>query len=170
MPAAGKGEVAEILKKKGFIVYGMGSMIRGLMAEQGVPVTPKSDKEFTIAIRKKYGKAVAAKLLMGKIGKTNTDKLVIEGIRSPFELDYIKKRMRVVIIAIVAPLRMRFARSKKRGRPDAPQTLQQFVKNKDKKEEKFGLLRVIARADYVIANTGTKADLRKNVDKVVKGL
>ena len=171
LPAAGKSETAELMRKTGFRVYGIGTLIREKMTEEGIPITPETDRTFPVNLRKRYGKTAAAKILFQKLHTAKHGNLVIEGIRSRAEIAYIRRRMgNVVVIAVVAPLKTRFGRSKKRRRADAPRTLQDFVRDKDRKEGRWGMLGAIKAADYVIANTGTKADLRRSVERIVQSL
>ena len=163
LTGSGKGSVGKILGEMGFRVYDLGDEIREMMKESGMEISPENDKKFTIGIRKRYGKLVVVKHLLKKIKLGSAHKTAILGIRSNEELDCIRKRAKAVSVAVVAPVRTRFERAMKRGRPDSYNTLAAFVKNKDEKDAGMGMLDVIKGADYVIANTSTHTELKKSV-------
>ncbi len=168
MTGAGKGMAGDVLKKMRFKTYDIGDVVREMMREAGIPITFETDKQFTVSMRKKYGKLVMIKSLLKRIKINKESKVAIIGIRSIAELEYIKSRVgRVLLIALVAPQRLRFRRVKERGRHGVPKTMQEFIA-RDKREEKVGIIGVMNAADYVIANTGTQADLRKGIQKIIK--
>ncbi len=168
MSGAGKGEVAGILKTKGYAVYELGDVIREEMRKRKIEKTPEAEKQFSIDIRKMYGDDVTSKLLLKKVKIRKGSKTVISGFRSMIDLNNVRKRFKVVTIAVVAPTKVRFARTLARNRPQDPKTLKDFIKYRDRKEAKFGLMEVIKHADYVVANTGDRRQLRKSVLIVAK--
>lgn len=169
LPGAGKSSVGKLLSTMGFRTYELGDVVRGLMKKEGIRLTPESDKEFTVYLKKKYGKAVVVRRLLEKVKLNKVGKVAIVGVKNKPELDYIKSKSRspVVTIAVVAPVRLRFQRTRMRGRADAPRTLAEFIKNRDRKEARWGETDTIKNADYIISDTGTMADLKKNVRLVI---
>jgi dephospho-CoA kinase len=163
MSGSGKGEVSNILKSKGYKVYELGDVIREEMKKRKIEKTPEAEKQFSIDIRKMYGADVTSRFLLKKAKLKKGSKAVISGFRNMEDLNYVKKHFKIVTIAVVAPTKIRFARTLARNRPQDPKTLREFVELRDRKEAKFGLLKVIANADYVVANVGTIAELRKSV-------
>jgi dephospho-CoA kinase len=168
LPGAGKTSVAKILQRRGFKAYELGDVVREMMRKQGIPITPDSDKKFTIELRKKHGNLVTVQYLLKKVKLKRHAKIAIVGVRSKYELDYIKKHAPVVTIAVVAPAKLRYERIKKRGRPDAPRSLREFIVDRDKKEEKWGLLKAIGSADYVISGAGNIIGLKHAVYAILK--
>ena len=90
------------------------------------------------------------------------------GFRTKANMDFIRRRAKVVSIAVTAPVKTRFLRLTSRRRPDDPKTMAEFIRQRDAKEIRFGILRVINEADYVIAHTGTLQQLRKSVASILK--
>ena len=167
LPGAGKSVTGGILAKRGYKVYELGDIVREMMKKKRIPQDAESVKRFTIYIRKRYGTLVIPRYLFRTIKVRKDSKIAIIGVRSKPELDYIRKRGRSVTIAIVAPARLRYRRTMSRGRSDAPRTFAEFVKNRDAKEKRFGLEGAIRSADYIIAGTGTVAQLEKGIDQVL---
>ena len=180
LPGSGKSMAADMIKKLGFEVIELGDIWRELLKKNHVlRDDPIGTREFTRRIREKYGKEVYARYAFRKIQK-NRKKVAIMGIRSTYEINYLKKRLRKMhIIALLAPMKIRFGRLKHRGKPEDPKTLESFkwLETREKRgfmkaksEEKHGVMHIIKDADYVIANTTTVSDLRKNVSRVIKAI
>lgn len=168
LPAAGKSSVGMVLKEEGFRVYELGDMIRRMMKEHGIELTPESDKKFIVSMRKRYGKFVFVERFAKKVNIGKASNIAIVGVRSRPELEYLKRQAKnVVTIAILAPSRLRFERMKERKRPDAQRTYAEFLK-RDRREIRFGLWGAIDGADYVIAGTGTIPQLRNEVERILK--
>lgn len=171
---AGKSTLGMVLAKRGYMVYELGDIVRQLMRESGTIITPDSDRKFSERLRKKYGSTVTPRLLLDKIKIGKNGKIAIVGVRSKKELDYIKKRLRgrgrIVTIAVVAPVRIRYERVRKRNRPDTPKSLAAFIKDKDAKEEKWGIKDAINSADYVVSGAGSVAELRKDANRLFSAL
>jgi dephospho-CoA kinase len=171
LPGAGKSTAGRILERKGFKVYELGDIVREMMRRQRIRLTPESDREFTISLRRKYGKLVTVKHLFKRVKLDSRSKIAIIGVRSKSELDYIRRRSRrarVVTVAVVAPVKLRFARIKKRGRPDTPRTLAEFIRNRDDKEVAWGEIGAIKSADYIVSGSGTNADLKAAISNILE--
>lgn len=177
LPGSGKSTVAEMLKKRKFIVIEMGDLIREKMRELGEPMTHENLREFSRKQREKYGKDAVAGYMVAKLRKlksAKTKNIAIMGLRSTYELDYLQKRIKgIVIIAVSASLKERFHRLKERHKPEDPRTMKEFkwLEQREKQgfmaqksEEKHGIMHVIAKADYIILNNTSIKDLGKNLD------
>ena len=169
---------AEMLKDRGFTVIELGDIWRELLKKNHISrFDPMGTREFTRKIRQRYGKDVYARYALRKIGK-GMDHVAIMGVRSTYEMDYLKKRLKnICIIALLAPMKMRYGRLKARGKPEDPKSYKAFKWldtrerrgfMKAKSEEKHGVMHIINDADYVIANTSTVGKFEDNLDKVVK--
>ncbi|MDE1767952.1 MAG: AAA family ATPase [Candidatus Micrarchaeota archaeon] len=180
LPGSGKSIVAEMLKHRGFEVIELGDIWRELLKKNNISrYEPIATREFTRKIREKYGKEVYAKYAYKKIEK-NRNMVAIMGVRSTYEMNYFKKRIHNIhIIALLAPLQLRYSRLKHRGKPEDPKTLKSFkwLDQREKQgfmkarsEVRHGVMRLIDHADYIIANTATIQKLEQNLDKVIGSL
>ena len=178
LPGSGKSMAADMIKRMGFEVIELGDIWRELLKKNHISRDdPIGTREFTRRIRDKEGKDVYARYAYMKIQK-NREKIAIMGIRSTYEINYLKTKLHnIYIIALLAPLKLRFGRLKHRGKPEDPKTLKSFrwLEQREKRgfmkaksEEKHGVMNIIKDADYVIANTSTVKKLRTNVTKVIK--
>ena len=177
LPGSGKSTIAEMLREEKFDVIEYGDIWRELLKKAKIPLNdPKATREFTARLREKYGKDIYSKYAVKKIRKSMKH-IVLMGLRSTYELDYIKKKVdKVDIISVRSPFETRFNRLKKRAKPEDPKTIDDFrwleTREKrgfmpDKKEEKHGVLVIMKQADYVIDNSGTKEELKLKLDKVL---
>ena len=178
LPASGKSMAAEMLKKKGFEVIELGDIWRELLKKNHISrFDPIGTREFTRKIRQRYGKDVYARHALRKVRK-GENHVAIMGLRSTYEMDYLKKHLKnIYVIALLAPMKMRYGRLKARGKPEDPKSYKTFKWldtrerrgfMKAKSEEKHGVMHIINDADYVIANTSTVGKFEDNVEKVVK--
>lgn len=177
LPGSGKSTIAEMLREEKFDVIEYGDIWRELLKKAKIPLNdPKATREFTARLREKYGKDIYSKYAVKKIRKSMKH-IVLMGLRSTYELDYIKKKVdKVDIIAVRSPFEARFNRLKRRAKPEDPKTIDDFkwleTREKrgflpDKKEEKHGVLVIMKQADYVIDNSGTKEELKLKLDRVL---
>ena len=162
LPGSGKSAVGQIIEGKGYELYEMGDIVREEMRKKSINITPDSERKFSNWLRNKKGKEVVMKMMLKKLKLNRRSKVVISGVRDVWEIKHFRKLENTVTIAVVAPARLRFERQEKRGRADAPKTFKQFVE-RDRTEIGWGELQALKEADYVIANTGTHADLKKAV-------
>jgi dephospho-CoA kinase len=172
MPASGKSEAVQLAKDKGIPVIRMGDMVWEETKRQGKPLDDKNVGEIAHSMREKHGMDIWAKRTVEKIHSLKKPPLlVIDGVRNVEEIEYFKKdlAMDFLIIAIDAPDELRRKRAISRGRTDDSQNLKD-LEERDKREIRWGLQKVIANADIVIPNNGSLEDFKKQVLTVFKKL
>ena len=93
------------------------------------------------------------------------DKVIITGVRSPEELEYLKQHTeRFKLILVHASREVRFAR---RSTTD-PQSFEAFFE-RDERDIKFkGTGQVIQKADYVVDNEGAIEAIYKQIEKIIQ--
>ncbi len=177
LPGSGKSTAAQLLKEEGFKVIELGDIWRELLREYKIPRDdPKATREFTLWIRKREGKDVYARRAVGLIGASKK-KIVIMGVRSTYEMDYLKKKLRrMKVIAIISPFNTRFNRLKIRAKPEDPRNIEDFrwleTREKrgfmsDPREERHGVMVLIKHADYLVSNTSTVGSLENDLKEVI---
>ena len=177
LPGSGKGVAAEVLRKKGFAVIELGDIWRKLAEKANIPLSdPLARTEFTERLREKYGKGIYG-IYAARKAKKSMKSLVFIGFRSTYELNELRKKIKdITVIAIDAPFKIRFDRIRSRNKPEDPKTVEAFKEHEnwerrgflpDKSEEKYGVMRLINDADYIIRNVGTENDLREKIEKVL---
>lgn len=168
MPGAGKAAVREIVRDMGYPVVVMGDVIREEAERRGLRPTPKNLGQLMLRLREEEGPAAVAKRCVPKIKNTEEAVVVVDGVRSPHEVEEFKRHFRnFTLIAVHSSPETRFQRLSRRGRSDDPRTRKAFVE-RDLRELSVGLGDVIATADNMIVNEGTKKELMRRARRVLE--
>ena len=172
MPGAGKTLAAKIAKQMNFEVVVMGDVVREEARKRGLTPSPENLGKLMIQMREEEGEAVIAKRCVPKIEEAKSELVVIDGIRSLHEVEEFRRFFpNFIVLAVHASPKTRFERLFKRKRSDDPKKWATFLE-RDMRELKVGLGNVIALADYLIVNEGSKAEFEEKVkeflEKVVK--
>ncbi|WP_456419980.1 AAA family ATPase [Methanocaldococcus infernus] len=170
MPGAGKGAIYKVAKKLNIPIISMGDVVRHETIKRGLELNPKNVGDTAIWLRKKYGKEAIAVACLNYINEKLKDEeiIIIEGLRSLYEADYLRKHRPLIIIAIHASPKTRFERLKSRGREDDPRDIRDFIE-RDLRELNFGIGECIALADFMVVNENKDYDtFLKELEEVIK--
>jgi len=165
MPASGKSEAVQLAKDKGIPIVRMGDLVWEETRRQDKPLDDKNVGDVASNMRKKYGMDIWAKRTVEKIHSLKkAPHLIIDGVRNREEIDYFKKELGLdfLVVAIDASDELRRKRAIARGRTDDSKNLKD-LEERDKREIRWGLQKVIADADIVILNNGNLDQFKKNV-------
>ncbi|MBI4139912.1 AAA family ATPase [Candidatus Woesearchaeota archaeon] len=167
-PCAGKGEVSNILKERGFTTLALSDLLRERLKILGVEITRQNLIDIANFMRERMDNNILMKIALQKIGANN---VIIEGIRHPEEVKELKK-YEGKLIFIQAAQEVRFARMIARNREKDPSTWNDFLKEEGQQEGtgKGSGLRIKdceEMADIVIENNGTFEELRERVEKIL---
>lgn len=165
LPGSGKSLISEIAKEKGAIIVNMGDIIREESEKRKKP-----SGEVAIELRKEQGKYVVAKLSIAKLKKimnNNHEKThiyLIEGIRSPFEVELFKENFdNFQVVSVYTNPEIRFNRLKDRKRADDSINYQLF-KERDERELGFGIDNVIENSEFLIKNENGLEDYKNKIN------
>lgn len=167
MPGSGKGVVSGVARNLGFEVVRMGDVIREEAQKRG-----SSIGETAIQLRKEQGEFVIAGKSIENVKRLCNDKgsqsmIVIEGIRSPFEVEIFKRNFKdFKVLSVNSSPETRFKRLLSRKRVDDSHIKSEFHK-RDKRELKFGIGEVIATANFTVVNEGSKKRLMKIIRSIL---
>lgn len=170
MCGSGKSIATEILEKQGWNKVYFGGLVYEKMKEEGIEITPESQKEYREKIRKEHGMAAVAKLLLPKIKECMTQKdTVLDGLYSWDEYKLLEKELKnFFTIAIVTDKKIRYNRLE--VRPDRPFNNEE-AKRRDLTEiENIAKAPPIAYADYYIFNNGTIEDYKERLEEILKDI
>ena len=168
--AAGKGEVAEYLRSRGFAVHSLSDVVREEAAARDLP----PDREHLIRIgnelREAGGAGVLARRIIARLGRKD----VVDSIRNPVEVEVLRELPHFVLIGVSAHSETRFRRSIARGRPGDPATIEEFREREDQENttdpNAQQLEATFRLADRVIENDGGLEDLHRAVDRLLLSL
>mgnify|MGYP002066280298 FL=1 len=169
MPGAGKSTIADGLKSKGYDIINMGNAIRTEAQNRNLEPTGLNLGKLMLELREKNGQGAVAELVAPQIKNSDSNVIIIDGIRSNAEIEVLRKYGIVKLLAIHASTNTRFGFLKQRGRSDDPQTKENF-EERDNREIGIGISNSIALSDETISNNNlTKDDLIENAFKIIEG-
>jgi dephospho-CoA kinase len=176
LASSGKSTVANYMEKTwGFDFLVFSDVLKAEAKKRGL--LKGGDMESQKAILSKLGddwrretgkNDIIAEKLIEHIKHDGLLRVAVDGFRAPAEVELFKRSFeRFNLIAIEVGQNVRFARRKEQ---DPAAKLEQ-IEARDKKDiEQKGLGKVITMADFLINNSGTKEELFKKVEEVVKPL
>ncbi len=167
--ASGKSSVADYLMGKGFRSYSLSDELRALLRSRRVAPTRKNLINAGKYYRKKYGRGFLAARVKGKIGRNNA---VVDSIRNVGEVEEFGKAKGFVLIAVDAPVMIRFGRARKRMSARDQRTFKEFLEME--REELHGkgpgqqIRACMKKADFKIDTRGGYTNLYKKIDAILK--
>ena len=168
MPGSGKSIVVTIAQNLGFGIVVMGDVVREETRRRGLSLDPKNIGEVMLDLRKSGGKSIIAKKCIPVIKEITPQKVIIDGIRSLYELDLFKKYFTEFhLISVHSSPNTRYERLNQRGRSDDSKDPKIFVE-RDKRELDVGLGKVIAMADYMLINEGNIEDIKRSSYEILQ--
>lgn len=168
MSGSGKATVKQIAEIMGYSTVVMGDEVREEAKRRNLEPTPENLGRIMLKLREEEGPAAVAKRCIPKILEAKNNIVVVDGVRSLQEVEEFKKHSKnFTLIAVHASPKTRFQRLYNRERSDAPRSWQTFVE-RDLRELNIGLGAVIAMADYMIVNEGTKEQVRLKAREVLE--
>ena len=121
MPGSGKSLVVEVAQHQDYEVVTMGDVIRAETAKLGLEPTPTNVGKVMLELRKNGGKGVIAEKCVLKILKKNSQKVIVDGLRSFIEAEVFKKNFpNFILVTVHASPQTRFERLSTRRRSDDP--------------------------------------------------
>jgi len=153
--AAGKGEVARILKAGGFEYFSLSDELRLELQAQGVAETRDHLIEAGRRLRQNEGLDALARRVTRRFN-TGLNQ-VVDSIRNPEEVRFLRSLGSFFLIAVDAPLDLRFARAQARARTGDPVDIDAFRKAEERELASGDpaaqqLIGTIALADFTVVN------------------
>ena len=164
MPGSGKSIVSDMATEKGALIVSMGDIVREEAKKRG-----ESSKETAKNLRAEHGQYIVAELTIKKIKKLqdegNEKLIIVEGIRSPHEVEMFKENFdNFIILSVFTNPAIRFERLKLRMREDDSQDYAEF-KKRDDTGLGFGIGTVIALSDKLIINESDLDSFTEKIDE-----
>jgi len=165
---SGKATVKQMAETMGYSTVIMGDEVREEAKRRSLEPTPENLGKIMLKLREEEGLAAVAKRCIPKIENAKSNIVIVDGVRSLQEVEEFRKHFRdFTLIAVHASPKTRFQRLFHRERSDAPRSWQTFIE-RDLREFNIGLGAVIAMADYMIVNEGTKEQVRQKAREVLE--
>jgi dephospho-CoA kinase len=174
--SSGKGAVARILRERGYEYFSLSDMLREEARSRGLdPNDTKTLQDLGDELRQTFGAAVLAERTVVKgISRLEDRKIVIDSIRNPAEVRFLREVLRATIIGIDASVDTRWRRFQDRGRDGNIKTKEQFLAMDGREIQKTGdpfkidVTGCLELADKVIINNGTIDDLMEGMQRFFK--
>src|SRR3989344_4579324 len=105
LPGTGKTLAAKYfsIMAPGVPVISLGKLTQKIIKEKGLIINEKNEKQIREKLRLKFGNAVFAEKILPEIKLNLTDNkhLIVEGLRSGKELEYLKKNLKKEKIILI---------------------------------------------------------------------
>ena len=173
---AGKKTVKEIIEKK-FNCYSvtLSDIIKAEIERRKGTLNRSTLQNMGNELRKKYGSHILAMLAVEYLPKQK-EIIVIDGIRNPGEVEYLKKKYgeNFKLLAVEASPEIRFERLVKRGGKKDPKTWEEFLevdkRDRGLDEPPFGQQteRCLQLADFSVKNEENLEELERKVEEIMK--
>ncbi|MBI2120453.1 MAG: AAA family ATPase [Parcubacteria group bacterium] len=163
--ASGKTTAAEyVLKKCDGVSYRFSDPLRDVLARIGLPNTRENLQILSTSLRQNFGEDVLAKIVFEDVKNTKNPCIVIDGIRRPDDIKYLRTLREFILIYIRTDLNNRYSRLAKRqeNSDDFGKTLEEFEKEQ-KQEAEAKIRELEPSADIVIENNGTLEEFYKKI-------
>lgn len=168
MPGAGKSVVVDVAKENGYGVVVMGDVVREEVARRGMALNPRNTGKIMLELRQTEGNSVIAKRCIPRIEKTKERKVIVDGIRSPSEVEEFRESFpKFCLIAVHSSPETRFKRLYRRQRSDDPEDWRIFHE-RDVRELSVGLGNAIAMAGYIIINEESLEAVETEAKRVLR--
>ena len=163
MPGSGKSLVVETAHELGYAIVVMGDVIREETVKRGLELTPQNLGKVMLQLREEGGNTVVAEKCIPKIEAQAGSKVLVDGLRSLYEVEAFKARFaKFSLIAVHASPETRFNRLFNRRRSDDPSGWEVF-RDRDMRELSVGLGNVIAMAEQMIVNDNSVEVIKRKV-------
>lgn len=172
MPGSGKSAAADVAREMDIPVVVMGDVIREEAARRGLEPSDKNLGAVGNDLRDKEGPAAIAARCLEKIREMAAPMVVVEGIRSKFEVDLFREGFDdFELVEVFVPDEIRLARIASRGRSDDAnhQDLAKAVADRDARELSWGMGEAIRTANLRIENSGSVEEFWGRVREVLEG-
>jgi dephospho-CoA kinase len=172
---AGKGTVVDyLLKEKRFIHFSVRQFLLEKIRKQSLPENRDSMVMVANELRKLNSPSYIIDQLYLQAVQTGKN-AVIESIRTPGEIDSLRKKGVFYLFAVDADAKTRFERIKKRNSETDQIDFNTFIQNEQREmtsadPNSQNLQKCREMADFVFWNDGTMNELYEKVEEVLRGI
>lgn len=168
--SSGKGTTAKyIAKKYKGNIHRFSTMLRDVAKRMYLEENRENLQKISTMLREYFGADILSKAIYFDVKNDKHRIIIIDGVRRPSDLEYLKKLTGFKLVYIETDMAKRYERIVKRGEntDDAKKTFKEFQKD-HKKEAETQIRKMRGQADAVINNDETFKDLYRQIDKIIK--
>ncbi len=167
--ASGKTSILKYLISKNFEHFSLSDAIRDELSQRNLEHSRENMRKVGNELREQYGPSILAIMTKKKI---RYNKVVIDSIRNKYEVLELQQLPDFYLIALDAPLEVRFKRAMTRGRQENAVSIETFQlleeKEKSKNSNAQNIDQCMNLADFHIYNDGTLEELHRKIDHILK--
>ena len=167
--ASGKTCIIRYLTKKKFEYHSLSDIIRDELTMRTLEHSRDNLRQVGNELREKFGSSVLADRVITTL---NSENCVIDSIRNTFEVKALRDLNNFHLIALDAPIEIRYRRSMGRGRIENAPNIEAFKTLEDKEKSKDhtaqNIDQCIEMANFKIYNDGSIEDLYQKIELVLQ--
>lgn len=170
--ASGKDTVGDYLAKvHGVFKLRFSQPLRDILDRLGLEQNRENLSRVSLYLRKAFGEDLLSRVILGEAEKGGADFVVVDGIRRLSDTVHMETNEHFYFCYIDVTPEKRFERLTRRRQntDDASKTETQFERDAQRETE-VSIHELRDRADFVIDNNGTLAELQSQVDDMVTEL
>lgn len=175
---SGKGLAIEILEELGFVAVSTSDEVRKEATHRNLDHSRENLQRVGNSMREEHGNNIFAV----RVGETidemresgRGDKVVVDGIRNPGEIQWLKENYKIFMLGIIASPETRFERIQDRARAADPTTFESFLKLERSEggvaqiENKSQVEACLDLADTKIENNGSVEEFKQKLQEVLQ--
>lgn len=171
MTGSGKSVACEFYENKGFKKVYFGGVTIDKLKEMNIPVNEENERKIREDLRKEYGMAAYAIILLPKIEEYLKDgNVVLDGLYSWDELMVLKEKFgdTLCVLSIITDRAKRYERLE--SREIRPLSKENANKRDIAEIENLKKGGPISYADYYVLNNGSKEEFINSLEEVTKAI
>jgi len=167
--ASGKGTAVKYLQEKyGGSKLRFSDSMRDVLNRLYLEQARENLQNLSLILRQEFGQDLFSKIIAGDVKKSDQDLILIDGVRRPMDIKYLRDIPGFILIAIPVDTKIRYERVVARNENigDGTKTLEQFLEE-EKADTEITIPAAMAEADEVIENNTTLEDFYKKLDNLI---
>jgi len=170
--SCGKSTATEYIKSKyGAATFKFSDCLRDVASRMKIEQSRVNLQNLSTILRQNFGEDLLSKILAEDVKNTDTQLIIVEGIRRPSDTAYLKDVPGFKLVAIKADARIRFERLTQRSEnvDDKNKTWEEFEKD-SQRETELQIKDTMDQADFSLDNSGSAEDLYAQIDTLMTKL
>jgi len=164
---AGKDTFCQAAQNSGVSAYNISNDVWGAYDTSGAHTAGQDIADFVASTRRCHGDAYFLRLTLERIQRNEVTSCVISGCRTTAEIELIRETWDATVVGIYADALTRYQRAVARGRDDAPQSFEEFLR-RDYRELTWGLATIMVKAETIMLNMGGLTQFLAEVSEYVE--
>jgi dephospho-CoA kinase len=168
--SSGKGTAAKYLVEKyAGSTHRFSTMLRDVAKRMYLEENRENLQKISTIFRQNFSEDILSKVIFHDTQNDPSEVVAVDGVRRYSDIEYLKTLPHFKLVYIETSLEKRYERIVGRGEnvDDASKTLEDF--KKDQMQEAESQIRDLkGKADFVLDNNGTFAELYSQIDNIIK--